>query len=175
MNADLLASVRRAIARHPGRFCAAQWAFARNAERVMTEEDVSPNGFRCCIAGHVLLESGTRTESDLLREGGFHTGGALWEQAATVLDLAKEQCRELFFPSQWDHPFKKQYYLCTREEEAEVATAYIDHFLQKHRVAAEQSEASGQNKAFGAVRPPRAAASHQRRYSTAEGRSRASA
>jgi hypothetical protein len=175
MNADLLASVRRAIARHPDRFCAAQWAFARNAERVRTKEDVSPIGFRCCIAGHVLLESSTRTERDLLREGGFHTGGALWEQAAAALGLAKEQCRELFFPSQWDHPFKKQYYLCTREEEAQVAMAYIDFFLQKHRATDERQRASGRSETFGVARPPRTAVTDGRSHSRAEIRSRTAA
>lgn len=131
MNLDLLRSVQRAISRAPDRFCAAQWAFARNANQVLTE-GASPVGFRCCIAGHVLLESGTFTEGDLLREGGFHTGGALWDEAATALGLADPQCRELFFPSQWVHPFKKKYYLCAQEEEAQVATAYLDYFAQKH-------------------------------------------
>jgi len=131
MNVDLLESVRQTIVQFPERFCAAQWAFARNADRVLAG-DASPAGFRCCIAGHVLLQHGTHSERDLLEEGGFHTGGALWAQAADALGLNEHRCRELFFPSQWDTPYKQNYYLCTAEEEAEIAAAYLDYFMQKH-------------------------------------------
>jgi len=154
MNVDLLVSVRRTIARTPDRFCAAQWAFARNADRVL-EEAVPPDGFRCCIAGHVLLEGSALTERDLLREGGFHTGGALWEQAATLLDVEEDRGRELFFPSQWDHPFKKRYYLCAQDEEAEVATAYLDYVLQKYESADISRPVSPSAAPVDADRPPR--------------------
>lgn len=130
MNVDLLESVRHAIVYYPERFSAAQWAFARNADRVL-EHGADPDGFRCCIAGHVLLQDG-HSERDLLQAGGFHTGGALWETAARALDLNADRCRELFFPSQWDHPYKKDYYLCSRREEADVAAAYLDYFMQKY-------------------------------------------
>lgn len=131
MNVDLLQAVQEEIARAPHRFCPAQWAFARNAEAVL-QRGAAPEGFRCCIAGHVLLQSRTCTERMLLRKGGFHTGGALWETAARTAALTSDQGRELFFPSQWKRPFKQQYYLCAREEEAELATTYIDHFLSKY-------------------------------------------
>lgn len=134
MNVELLKSVRRAIVYSPERFCAAQWAFARNADRVL-REGAAPKGFRCCIAGHVLLRSGVLDERQLIQEGGFHTGGVLWKQAARVLGIGEERCRELFFPSQWDQPYKEDYYLCPRSEEAEVAAAYLDHFLQKYGTA----------------------------------------
>jgi len=131
MNVDLLEGVQRAIVRTPNRFCAAQWAFARNAEAVLREGAV-PDGFRCCIAGHVLLEGGTHSERDLLRAGGFHTGGELWVEAARHASICSEQGRELFFPSQWDRPFKRQYYLCGREAEAALAADYLDYFLEKY-------------------------------------------
>lgn len=131
MNVNLLQAVQQAIARSPHRFCPAQWAFARNAEAVL-QRGTDPEGFRCCIAGHVLLQSQICTERTLLREGGFHTGGELWTVAARTAGLSDEQGRELFFPSQWDAPFKKRYYLCAREDEAELATSYIDHFLTKY-------------------------------------------
>ena len=131
MNADLLQAVQQEIARAPHRFCPAQWAFARNAEAVL-RRGAPPDGFRCCIAGHVLLQSRTCTERTLLRKGGFHTGGALWEVAASKAALSSDQGRELFFPSQWDRPYKKRYYLCTRDEEAALATSYIDYFLTKY-------------------------------------------
>lgn len=166
MNVDLLVSVQRAIARTPHRFCAAQWAFARNADRVL-RDGVSPEGFRCCIAGHVLLESDTLTERDLLREGGFHTGGALWDRAAAVLGAGEEQSRELFFPSQWDRPFKQQYYLCAQDEEAEVATAYIRYFLQKCGYAEESGTAEGRS-VPGGDRSPRAPALDDRRRTLVE-------
>jgi hypothetical protein len=136
MNVDLLEAVRHAIRTHPDRFCAAQWAFARNARAVL-RHGAAPEGFRCCIAGHVLLETGRAEERALLREGGFHTGGGLWTQAAEALALTEVQGRELFFPSQWDRPHKQAYYLCTQEDEADVATAYIDYFLVKHGRSAE--------------------------------------
>jgi len=131
MNVELLESVRQAIVYYPKRFCAAQWAFARNADRVLAD-DATPQGFKCCIAGHVLLESGRYDERDLLRDGGFHTGGALWERAADVLGIDRDRCRELFFPSQWDKPYKQDYYLCSKDEEATVTAAYLDYFMQKH-------------------------------------------
>ena len=161
MNVDLLASVRRTISRAPDRFCAAQWAFARNAGRVL-EQNARPEGFRCCIAGHVLLQGSALTERDLLREGGFHTGGALWEQAATLLGVTDERGRDLFFPSQWDHPFKKRYYLCTRDEEAEVATAYLDYILQNYEGPDRSSAELAPTVPSGADRPPRVPSADER-------------
>lgn len=131
MNVDLLESVRQAITHTPDRFCAAQWAFARNASAVR-EQDAIPEGFKCCIAGHTLLQYGSHTERDLLVDGGFHSGGGLWEMAAAALGLEPAECRTLFFPSQWDKPYKQNYYLCSADEEAEVAAAYLDYFMQKH-------------------------------------------
>lgn len=131
MNVDLLERVRQHIAHHPDRFCAAQWAFARNAEQVL-RDGASPEGFRCCIAGHVLLHHGTLSERALLREGGFHTGGGVWTRAARAASISAEQGRELFFPSQWDRPFKQKYYLCSAEEEPDLAVSYLDYFLKKH-------------------------------------------
>lgn len=131
MNVHLLEDVQQAIVRTPDRFCAAQWAFARNADAVLRDGAV-PDGFRCCIAGHVLLESGSHSERDLLRAGGFHTGGELWTEAARHASICPAQGRELFFPSQWDRPFKQQYYLCDRTEEAGLAATYLDHFLEKY-------------------------------------------
>lgn len=130
MNVELLESVRRVIVHYPDRFCAAQWAFARNAARVL-REGAPPEGFRCCIAGHVLLESGRHDERSLLKQGGFHTGGELWAEAADAVGLDEARCRELFFPSQWDKPYKQNYYLCSGDEEATVAAAYLDYFMQK--------------------------------------------
>jgi len=139
MHVDLLQAVQQEIARAPRRFCPAQWAFARNAEAVL-RRGVDPEGFRCCIAGHVLLQSQTCTERTLLRAGGFHTGGELWEVAASRAALSSDQGRELFFPSQWDRPFKQHYYLCAQSEEAALATSYIDHFLRKHGDASVRDE-----------------------------------
>lgn len=131
MNVDLLDRVRQHIAHHPDRFCAAQWAFARNAEAVL-RDGAAPEGFRCCIAGHVLLHDGVLTERSLLREGGFHTGGEVWARAAQALSIDQKQGRELFFPSQWDRPFKQKYYLCDPDEEADLAVSYLDYFVNKY-------------------------------------------
>jgi hypothetical protein len=131
MNVDLLERVRQHIAHYPDRFCAAQWAFARNAEEVL-RDGASPEGFRCCIAGHVLLQHGTLSERSLLREGGFHTGGGVWTRAARAASISAEQGRELFFPSQWDRPFKQKYYLCGADEEPDLAVSYLDYFLNQH-------------------------------------------
>lgn len=141
MNVELLESVRHIILVAPERFCAAQWAFARNGERVL-REGASPEEFRCCIAGHVLLRSGILNERQLLEAGGFHTGGRLWEQAATALRIDEAQARKLFFPSQWDPPFKYEYYLCPPAAEAEVAAAYLDYFIDEQDVPAPTREAS---------------------------------
>jgi hypothetical protein len=140
MNVELLENVRQAIVFYPRRFSAAQWAFARNAGAVIDDGD-HPDGFKCCIAGHVLLESNEMTERELLQVGGFHTGGGLWEQAAEALGITQEQCRELFFPSQWDKPYKQNYYLCSREEEADVAASYVEYFVHKYGTEAEREQA----------------------------------
>jgi hypothetical protein len=131
MNAPLLSRVRQTIAEVPDRFCAAQWAFARNADRVL-HHGVSPVGFRCCIAGHVLLEAEVLTRRELLREGGFHTGGGVWSRAARVAALSADQARTLFFPSQWDRPYKQQYYLCDHDEEAALAASYVAYFVDEY-------------------------------------------
>ncbi|PSQ92457.1 MAG: hypothetical protein BRD52_05015 [Bacteroidetes bacterium SW_4_67_19] len=133
MNVRLLQRVRDAIADRPDRYCAAHWAFARN-RRAVIEFGARPDHFRCCIAGHVLLEEkgGDYDEKGLLCEGGFHDPGHLWQRAAEAAGLTEAQRNELFFPSQWDAPFKKGYYLSSGAEEAEISAAYIDHFLDKH-------------------------------------------
>ncbi|MGM0705520.1 MAG: hypothetical protein ACQETP_06335 [Bacteroidota bacterium] len=131
MNVQLLETVRRTIVYRPERFCLAQWAFARN-EQAVRSTGAEPRGFTCCIAGHVLLEAGTYTERELLLHGGFHTGGRLWNEAGKVLELSTPQYRTLFFPSQWEKPYKQEYYLCSAEEEAEVAASYLDHYITKH-------------------------------------------
>jgi hypothetical protein len=140
MNVELLENVRQAIVFYPRRFSAAQWAFARNAEAVIDDGD-HPDGFKCCIAGHVLLESNKMTERELLQVGGFHTGGGLWEQAADALGITQVQCRELFFPSQWDKPYKQNYYLCSSDEEATVAASYVEYFVHKYGTEAEREQA----------------------------------
>lgn len=131
MNVALLSRVRHRIAGVPDRFCAAQWAFARNADRVLRHGE-PPEGFRCCVAGHVLLEAEILTRRELLREGGFHTGGGVWSRAARVAALSDDQARTLFFPSQWDRPYKQQYYLCNRDEEAALAAAYVEYFVDEY-------------------------------------------
>lgn len=131
MNVALLEAVRRVILLRPERFCAAQWAFARNGRHVKAH-GAAPEGFKCCIAGHVLLQHGDFDERSLLRRGGFHDGEHLWLRAGNVLGLTPAQRDELFFPSQWDAPYKQMYYRCSRTAEAEVAAAYIDYFVSKH-------------------------------------------
>jgi len=154
MNVELLENVRQAIVFYPRRFSAAQWAFARNAEAVIDDGD-HPDGFKCCIAGHVLLESEEMTERELLKVGGFHTGGGLWECAADALGLSRAQCRELFFPSQWDKPYKQNYYLCSSDEEAGVAASYVEYFVHKYGTEAEREQAERLAKAAKAPAVPR--------------------
>jgi hypothetical protein len=154
MNVELLENVRQAIVFYPQRFCAAQWAFARNAEAVM-DDGAHPDGFKCCIAGHVLLESNAMTERELLEVGGFHTGGELWAEAADALGISEAQCRELFFPSQWDKPYKQNYYLCANDDEADVAASYLDYFICKYGTEEEQARARELAEAAEAPQPSR--------------------
>lgn len=132
MNTNLLNAIRRTILNNPDRFCAAQWAFARNARAVL-HDGASPEGFRCCIAGHALLQSGVCTRPELLRRGGFHTGGSMWGRAAEVLRIGEAKSHRLFFPSQWDKPFKQEYYLCSQDEEASVAASYLNYFAETYQ------------------------------------------
>lgn len=139
MNTKLLERVREEIVLYPQRFSAAHWAFARNAAEVIRREE-APRGFKCCIAGHTLLVSERSSERDLLCRSGLHNNdGSLYQRAGEALGLAKAQRLELFFPSQWDAPYKQEYYLCSREAEAEVCAAYIDYFMSKHGLTAEEA------------------------------------
>lgn len=131
MNVALLTRVRRSIVLAPDRFCAAQWAFARNAGEVL-RHGAPTEGFRCCIAGRVLLEGEGLSRRELLQKGGFHTGGGVWKRAAHAAALDGDQARRLFFPSQWDRPYKQQYYLCGRDEEATLAGSYIEYFVDEY-------------------------------------------
>ncbi len=144
MNVELLESVRDAIVFHPEQFCAAQWAFARNTRAVL-DTGARPEGFKCCIAGHALLQSGRYSRAALLRAGGFHDGVRLWPEAGQVLDLTVAQRDELFFPSQWDSPYKQRYYLCRAAEEAEIAGAYIDYFVSMYADPAPENSTPGQH------------------------------
>lgn len=141
MNVDLLETVRQSIVFRPERFCAAQWAFARNG-RAVKDHGADPVGFKCCIAGHVLLKGGGFDERTLLKRGGFHDGEHLWQRAGEVLGLTEAQRDELFFPTQWDAPYKEEYYRCTREKEAEIAAAYIDYFMSKYGGSTKERDAS---------------------------------
>lgn len=150
MNVRLLERVRHEIVARPERFCAAHWAWAHN-KRAVLESGARPEGFTCCIAGHVLLLSGTYDEADLLREGGFHDTGYLWQRAAEAAGLSTPQRNELFFPSQWGQPFKQRYYLCTRAEEAAVSATYLEHFLAEHAPAAGRTWAPDRSPRPGAL------------------------
>lgn len=135
MNVDLLKRVQDTIMHAPERFSVAHWAFARNAHEVV-RKDEAPDGFKCCIAGHVLLEDGRSDERGLLCRSGLHNNdGSLYQRAGEACGFTEEQRLELFFPSQWDAPFKQEYYLCGRNEEAAVCAAYIDYFMDKHGAA----------------------------------------
>ncbi|MEM1126098.1 MAG: hypothetical protein AAGI71_05550 [Bacteroidota bacterium] len=132
MNASLLSLVRSHIAARPDRFDAAQWAWANNVQEVV-QEGASPDAFRCCIAGHVLLLSGAYTERTLLADSLIYDAGYLGRKAATLLALTLDQHRELFYPSQWGEPFRRDYYLAQApSQEAAVAVAYLKHFLDRH-------------------------------------------
>lgn len=147
MKVDLLESVRRTILHNPDRFCAAQWAFARNAAAVL-RHGAAPDGFRCCIAGHVLLQSNRCSEEELLRRGGFHTGGPLWDRAAEALQVGERTSQRLFFPSQWPSPFKQEYYLCARDEEASVAADYLARVIGEQRARRDpETDAAARNAA----------------------------
>lgn len=144
MNVDLLERVQHEILYYPERFSVAHWAFARNAHDVV-RHDEAPDGFKCCIAGHVLLEDGRSDERGLLCRSGLHNNdGSLYQRAGEALGLTREQRLELFFPSQWDAPFKQEYYLCGRDEESAVCAAYIDYFIGKHAQQHSASETARQ-------------------------------
>jgi len=167
MNVALLSRVRQSIVCAPDQFCAAQWAFARNADRVL-RDGARPEGFRCCIAGHVLLEAKVFTRRELLREGGFHTGGGVWSRAARAAALEDDQARTLFFPSQWDRPYKQQYYLCNRDEEASLAASYIAFFVDEYGPSRVQNTGTARGEPAPARSPTRRRAEVEGRFAGAE-------
>ncbi|MEM1043687.1 MAG: hypothetical protein AAGI91_13800 [Bacteroidota bacterium] len=135
MDAALLRRVRTHILDCPERFCAAHWAWVRNG-RAVREDGAAPEGFRGCIAAHVLLLSGTFDETGLVRRNLHFDNGTLSAAARDVLGLDGAQYRELFYPSQWPDPFRARYYTTqTPEAEAAVCAAYLADFLGRHAPA----------------------------------------
>lgn len=132
MNVSLLQRVHDHILAEPERFCAAQWAAARNTRHVL-ERGAPPEGFKCCIAGHVLLLSGQFGERGLLLHSTHFDNGNLSQRAREVLGLTQAQYKELFFPSQWTDPYRSAYYLSADvRAEAAACAGFIAHFLEKH-------------------------------------------
>ena len=132
MNVALLRRVRAHIIAHPERFCAAHWAWVRNG-RDVRQHGAAPEGFRGCIAAHVLLLSGRYDETGLVRQHLHFDNGTLSAAARDVLDLTPDQYRELFYPSQWPDPFRADYYTTkTAEAEATVCADFLADFLARH-------------------------------------------
>jgi hypothetical protein len=132
MNAALLRRVRAHILAHPERFCAAHWAWVRNG-RAVREGREAPEGFRGCIAAHVLLLSGTYDEVGLVRRHLHFDNGTLSAAARDALGLDAGQYRELFYPSQWPDPFRAAYYTTTTAAaEAAVCADFLADFLDRH-------------------------------------------
>ena len=153
MKLELLQQVRQHILHHPERFSAAQWAWARNVRSVLQQQAV-PEAFRCCIAGHVLLLSGRFDETSLLRHSVRCDDGYLGRCARDILGLSEVQRRTLFYPTQWAEPFRRDYYLAgTGRPEAEVAAAYLAHFLHTHRPEPHVPASLAPSPSFAADRP----------------------
>lgn len=145
MNWRLLHQVRQHIARHPERFCAAQWAWARNVQAVLAA-GAPPEDFRCCIAGHVLLLGDYCDEATLLRLSVQCDNGFIGREAARLLGISREQARRLFYPTGWPEPYRSRYYqACSYEAEARLALGVLDRWLQagadEERAIAPKAEA----------------------------------
>ena len=132
MNTQLLHHVRAHILEYPERFNAAQWAWARNAGRVVQHGEV-PVDFRCCIAGHVLLLGGRFDEATLLAHSVRQDDGFLGRCAQETAGLTDDQRRLLFYPSLWADPYRSRYYLTTTcQEEAAVCADVLAYFIEQH-------------------------------------------
>jgi len=132
MNTALLRRVAHHIDTHPERFCAAEWAWSTNVQAVV-QHDEAPDHFRCCIAGHVLVEGGVLTEQELLRQSVRYDDGHLARLAAVTAKLTDDQRNELFYPALWADPLRSRYYLSAeRTEEAAICAAYVRFFVDKH-------------------------------------------
>lgn len=136
MNTALLRRVAHHINEQPERFCAAEWAWARNVQAVL-HEGAAPEQFRCCIAGHVLLLSKRLTIQGLLEHSVQYDDGHLARMAAEAAALTDAQRNELFYPALWEDPLRSQYYLTTtRADEASVCAQYVSYFVEKHTATA---------------------------------------
>jgi hypothetical protein len=132
MNTALLRRVAHHINEQPERFCAAEWAWARNVQAVL-HDGAAPDQFRCCIAGHVLLLSKRLTTHALLQHSVQYDDGHLARMAADVADLTDAQRNELFYPALWEDPLRSRYYLtATRADEAKICAQYVAYFVDKH-------------------------------------------
>jgi hypothetical protein len=129
MDFALLKQVRQHIVEYPERFCAANWAWAANVRDVLAK-GTPPEGFRCCIAGHVLLCQGSLSERSLLQCSVTCDDGFVGRYARDVLGATEQEQRRLFYPSQWAEPYSSAYYLAqTRGEEAKAAVGFLDFVL----------------------------------------------
>lgn len=136
MNTALLRRVAHHIHEQPARFCAAEWAWARNVQAVL-QDGAAPDQFRCCIAGHVLLLSKRLSVHALLQHSVQYDDGHLARLAAGAADLTDSQRNELFYPALWEDPLRSQYYLtATRADEARVCAQYVSYFVDKHMAEA---------------------------------------
>ncbi|MEL6613327.1 MAG: hypothetical protein AAFQ53_14600 [Bacteroidota bacterium] len=128
MRTALLRRVQAHLLARPDRLDTAQWAWCRNLRAVL-DEGAAPEGFRCCLAGHVLLLDGVYDEPTMLRLSVERDCGYLGRQAREALDATEAEQRLLFYPSQWPKTFRAAYYTASRAEEASVVAAFLDHVL----------------------------------------------
>ncbi|MEM6783669.1 MAG: hypothetical protein AAF624_08045 [Bacteroidota bacterium] len=128
MRTALLRRVKAHLLARPDRLDTAQWAWCCNLRAVL-DEGAAPEGFRCCLAGHVLLLDGVYDEPTMLRLSVERDCGFLGRQARIALDATEAEQRLLFYPSQWPKAFRAAYYTASRAEEAGVVAAFLDHVL----------------------------------------------
>ncbi|MEM8557932.1 MAG: hypothetical protein AAGG50_08920 [Bacteroidota bacterium] len=128
MRTPLLRQVQAHLLAHPDRLDTAQWAWCRNLRAVL-DEGAAPEGFRCCLAGHVLLLDGVYDEPTMLRLSVERDLGFLGRQARTALEATEAEQRLLFYPSQWPRRFREAYYTAPRSEEAQVVAEFLDAVL----------------------------------------------
>ncbi|MEM8599052.1 MAG: hypothetical protein AAGF99_03950 [Bacteroidota bacterium] len=128
MRFALLRRVKAHLLARPDRLDTAQWAWCSNLRAVL-DEGVAPEGFRCCLAGHVLLLGGVYDERTLLKLSVERDLGFLGREARVALDATDAEQRLLFYPSQWPKAFREAYYTVPRAEEARVVAAFLDTLL----------------------------------------------
>lgn len=137
LNVNLLRKIQKIIVEDPSGFNMTIYLFVPSPHQLTGDESAGMllGSHSCgtvgCIAGYATAMSRKTKNINYLRVDS--------DSGAVALGIANEegeytpQAWELFHNYHWDQPFKKRYEEAkSKEERSQVASDYIDHFIEKY-------------------------------------------